>query len=148
MVGLIIGIFESNLLSVEIGFLSRIKYTLLPISGNVWWFISVYLILMLMSPGLNQLLSSMTRKQEVYLIVAVWLMEGCLGKIDGTYYYSLFRGIWFFVIGHFIRKYLVKLESRFCIALYSVMWGGIAWHHFSFCNGQIDKGFSRLLRIY
>ncbi|MGI5977346.1 MAG: acyltransferase family protein [Candidatus Limivicinus sp.] len=49
--------------------LDALVRTFLPFSSNHWWFVSTYIAMMLLAPGMNLLLEKATKKQMLYLVL-------------------------------------------------------------------------------
>lgn len=99
----------------------------LPVTGNHYWFATVYLTLFAVSPFINVAIKHMTRVQHgwaigiMVLIFSLWntVLPFTIPVTDG-------EGMdlpWFiclYLIAAYIRKYpdCVKLKKRFCLPLY------------------------------
>ena len=101
-----------------------VKAILNPASGGCWWFITAYIIIMAVSPLLNDLLIKLNLKGFIRLIFFVWFFWYTIASL-GASYYPIERGIFFYSIGAYIRLYGRKLNtarrkiisvSIFCIA--------------------------------
>lgn len=75
-----------------------------PLSGGVWWFITAYIMLMLIAPLLNRYLSLLNCKGYLVAIVFVWFFEYSLGAL-GASFEILFKGIFYYMLGGFIKLY-------------------------------------------
>mgnify|MGYP004683106855 CR=1 FL=1 len=99
--------------------LSNMLSSLLPISMSTYWFITVYLVLYILSPFINLLCNNMTQKQHAVLLlilVIVFSVWKCVlpfaETIDTRKGYSL---TWFIVLylnGAYISRYGVQLFKR------------------------------------
>ena len=99
---------------VEFGYKQLIKQAL-PLMTNQYWFFTVYVLLILVSPFINQLLCGLERieyRNMLIVLIAVFSLMPTMnifGDISGTEYgYSL---VWFIVlycIGGYIRHFAIK----------------------------------------
>ncbi len=124
-------LFYSIVLGILFMILGRVKFAeasvlamLLPISNNVWWFISTYVFLMLLSPLLNHLINGLNKKHFTMLLIGFLLLEIGMGfyyataTIWGFNGYSLFNFITLYLLGAWLKRYhLVK--SRW---VYALLW--------------------------
>lgn len=117
-------IFYSTALSLLFLIIGRVEFSaswllsaLLPISSNVWWFLSVYFILYCLSPFLNVLIKNCGRKPLVILIAFLTVIQ-CLVPYVGTTYLS--NVAWFitlYLIAAYVRLYPNKIFDSNKIAL-------------------------------
>lgn len=93
---------------VDIVYLNLFKLFLAPLSGNHYWFIQVYFILMVLSPWLNKGLANMNLKELRTTILILTLVNGYSCSImynivdnDG---YGIFNFIYLYGLGYYSRK--------------------------------------------
>lgn len=106
--------------SLNIGNLIK---TFLPVVSQTWWFISMYIILYIISPYINNLIENIDKNQLKRLILlsliifVVWpsLSIGDLIKpINDDGGYDLYNFILLYMIGAYIEKYTIfKKEKRY-----------------------------------
>ena len=77
---------------------SEVFSTILPVSNNTWWFISVYVLLIIMSPAINELLNDINDRQLLYLVIVLWMLWQIIAKAIDATYYELVRGISFYML--------------------------------------------------
>ena len=101
--------------------ISNMIPSILPISMSTYWFITVYIILYLLSPYINVLCNSLSQKQHLMLIVilvlvfSVWKCVLPIAEtIDDRKGYSLSWFIVLYICGAYIKKYGVKLFKKNC----------------------------------
>ena len=74
-------------------FSTAVKSIFVPITnGNVWWFLTAYVYLMLLTPFLNRVAQKLNKKGYLFFILFVWLV---VYSLDGTLfglYWSVQRG--------------------------------------------------------
>ncbi len=95
-----------------------------PVTGDVWWFVSAYVLLVLLLPFLNNLLNSFTRKGYVIFLAVFWIIVYSIGAL-GTPYFYIITGILFYSIGGFLRLFGRKKKSEkkiFLIILFIAFW--------------------------
>lgn len=93
--------------------------TFLPISLKIYWFITVYLLMYLLSPYLNILIKGMNQKSHTLLIainvfifsvMVLILPEGAL--LDITNGYGIIWFIILYLVAAYIRKYLDNFKPK------------------------------------
>ncbi len=90
--------------------------------GN-WWFMFPYVALLLISPFLNKLITSLNYKQNLllliiaFLIEVVWSSTFSSSEIDRQNGYSLYNFIFLYLLGAHIRLYNYKIKSNFILLL-------------------------------
>lgn len=94
--------------------LSLIRTIIFPLGSETWWFITLYLILYIISPFLNVGIKGMNKKMHILLIVffiCIWSIFPTFLRID--YEFSLFG--WFvvlYLIASYIRIYDVSISCK------------------------------------
>lgn len=107
---------------------SEIILSSFPITYGYNWFVSCYLLIYLIHPYLNAVISSMKREQHFALISLMIVIYGCISVPlgGGKYYYTELIG---FIIIYFITAYL-KLYHHDVKSLTLLKWfvfGFVAW---------------------
>lgn len=75
-----------------------------PITANLWWFATSYILLMFLSPYLNQLFSRLNKKGACAVIFIAWLSTQI--SIGLTYEYNmLVLPVFYYFLGAFMRKF-------------------------------------------
>lgn len=116
------------------------KAVFTPITGNVWWFVTSYIIIMLLSQFINRYLNVLNRKGYIVTILLMWIFWYYLAYKNGAAYYSVERGILFYVIGAYCRNYAGRLSGRLCKAgylmLFILTWtvGAALFYKIAGCN--------------
>lgn len=79
-----------------------------PIISNYWWFLSTYILLVIVSPFLNSFYAIKNEKLQQIIIVGFFVLNCIGGLIWGTFNtdrgYSLFNFAFIYVLGRYIRK--------------------------------------------
>lgn len=102
--------------------------TFMPFSSKMWYFLTNYIIILLISPFLNKMLVSLTKKQYLYfmgIIFAIMSVWSTLAKIDGLdkvfdiakvvdpYYGKSLAGfLMMYIIGGYLRLFVKKKEQK------------------------------------
>lgn len=105
----------------------RIVKTFLPFFSKMWYFLTNYIILLLIIPFLNKMLVSLTKKQYLYLmgiifvVMSVWSTLAAIDGLDKVFsvakvvdpYYGKSLGgfLMMYVIGGYIRLFLNDKEQ-------------------------------------
>lgn len=95
--------------------LGTLRWAMFPISTGQLWFISTYLVLLLLTPLLNQLLHTLPRRTlEAALLVLAVPMAGysTLFGEDGAVSGSLFVFCWLYLLAGYLRRYPGSLPER------------------------------------
>lgn len=102
----------------------------LPIITNNWWFITIYLVLYLISPFLNRLLKILTFKEYNRLLIILSIVFVGVSSvifisnpIDNTGGYSLYNFIYMYIVGAYIRRFFLKkkFNKKRCIFYYLLL---------------------------
>lgn len=94
-----------------------------PLSSNVWWFMTTYLMLYITSPLINKGLEQMKLKEMSLIvlsltIVCVW-MGFCFKNTNNPSGHSYLQFLYIYVIGRFIR--LITSSESFSKSKYSLI---------------------------
>lgn len=95
-----------------------------PVTGDVWWFVSAYVLLVFLLPFLNNLLNSFTKEGYIIFLAVFWIIVYSIGAL-GTPYFYIITGILFYSIGGFLRLFGRKTEPErriLFIALFIAFW--------------------------
>lgn len=95
--------------------------------GNGYWFVSIYLLMHLVSPILNIAIERMKKKTISIIILSlllVWcILPSTIGVIKGLNNYGCSEFIWFaliYLIGAYFRKYSFPLFNKLKISLFGL----------------------------
>lgn len=90
--------------------LKQIINSVLPFSTQLWWFMSIYLVLSLLTPYINRLLIVLRKRELDYLIAILFFIfilwpSGIkiLKPIDDSGGYSLYHFIFMYIVGAYIN---------------------------------------------
>ncbi|NDW09053.1 acyltransferase [Dysgonomonas sp. 520] len=92
----------------------QIIHNLLPISSGVWWFLTVYLVLVIISPLLNLAIEYFTKRQFFILLVGLLLFDllsffFSLEIVAGKGY-SVYHFVVIYCIARYMSKYQIYLR--------------------------------------
>ena len=95
----------------------NIIQSILPLSHSLYWFITDYIVLMLLSPFLNVFIKKISKKNLLKLIILTLIIWSIFPTFTGPSF-DFNQMIWFIVlylIGSFIRLYLdfTKIKSKY-----------------------------------
>lgn len=135
IVYMILSLHKGNTITVDL-----IIKSLFPLGGSLYWFATVYLILMLVKPYLNGIIKSLSKGGFILLILSLLLEYSALRLING-HYLGLIEGVLYYCIGAFIKIRINLFEKTshifyligflICWFLYvfidqlALRWGGI-----------------------
>ena len=97
-----------------------------PIIYRYYWFFSAYFVLFLLTPYLSAMLSAITKKQHLALVLGIFLFSYLSTRFDIGKVLSLGNGysvLWFimlFCVGAYLRKYPIRLKRIYPLMLYVV----------------------------
>lgn len=95
-----------------------------PATGGVWWFVSSYIMLILLLPFFNKLLKCFTKKGYFIFLVLFWIIWYSIGSL-GTPFYNVTIGIFFYCIGGYTKIYGKKTifgRKIIFFAIFSIFW--------------------------
>lgn len=112
--------------------LKYIIYALTPfISNKGYWFITIYMLLYILTPFINGGLQQLTKKQHLCMIVLFMLVWAVLPRTYGAFFSEQSYGIselgWFvlaYSVGAYLRLYPIKLYNHRVAAF--LLWTGTA----------------------
>lgn len=84
--------------------------SLFPLGGSIYWFATVYLILMLVKSYLNGIIKSLSKGGLIILILLLLIEYSALRLING-HYLGLIEGVLYYFIGAFIKIRINTLKE-------------------------------------
>lgn len=101
---------------------------LIPISSGVYWFVTVYVLLQILSPSLNKFINVLNEKGQILVLSFLLVFEYIIPEFGGGEYFLIQRGVFFYFIGAIIRKRIddINVKKIICIPAFVLSWGGIA----------------------
>ncbi len=97
--------------------------TLFPLLRQTWWFMSIYLILYLLSPYLNKLILNLNKLEYqrllmiLFFIIVIWPSLLIMRPID-TNGFSLISFILLYLLGAYLILYPLKFKATYGLRLY------------------------------
>lgn len=110
----------------EIGMQALLMYTLktvfIPVTGGSWWFITAYVFLVLLHPIINKFVSRLNKKGYAFLIFIAWMFWYTLGNALGALFVTLQKGVFFYLIGGYVKNYGVidRLRKKRAFLLFAL----------------------------
>lgn len=102
-------------------------FTIFPISGGKYWFASVYVLMLIISPIINFALKTMTKKQHLVLIIILFLFFSLFSTIL-LWSKSVFSDgkdiAWFltlYVIAAYLKRYPIHIKRSWLCGLFLCM---------------------------
>ena len=117
-----------NINVLELNNKDVIKYIInsvfIPFISGDYWFISAYVILVLVSPIVNEYIIKLNKKSLLFLLFLFWLLGYVVSGITNVKYFELQKAIFFYLAGAYLRLFgKNKMKSRKGYAFISVaMW--------------------------
>lgn len=101
---------------------TELLYTFLPISMKEYWFITVYIVLYILTPYFNLLIKSMSRLQYktliaiLLLVFSIWKMiVPTSSTLDSSGGYGLPIAVVMYFMGAYIKKYNIRIKQKYNI---------------------------------
>jgi len=92
------------ILEQKLSFSNVVKGIITPISGGTWWYVTAYTLIMIMSPAINKIINACSRKGLLLCLAFVLCVWYGISYFCGGTYYSLQRGILFYMLGAYCKK--------------------------------------------
>ena len=114
-----------------------------PVSSSRWWFVTVYSLLVLVVPYINQFLEKLNKSGFKIFIFITWFFWYSGIYIFGTEV-GISTGFFFFILGVYFRLYGPQTISKpFYLVLAVILWGLIT---FSYYFSNADEKNIKLLK--
>lgn len=95
-------------------------------NGYIWWFISVYILLMLMVPCMNAYIRNSSKQLIIITLIAIWIFPYSLDILFDGIFTSLIKGIFYYLLGGFIRQNIdenkIQFNKMLCIISFIISW--------------------------
>ncbi|MBO7526684.1 MAG: acyltransferase [Clostridia bacterium] len=101
---------------ITFGFDSLIK-NFLPVIFYQYWFITIYIIVYLISPYINKLISQLQLKEYIILLAILLIIQCIISVISNNYFSYVGWFITIYMLGAFINLYGEKFLSNFKVNL-------------------------------
>ncbi len=113
----------------------------IPFSITNWWFVSVYILLVIIAPLLNSLVYGLTKRRFVIVIILFWLLAYMPQLIYDGPFSPVVRAVLFYLMGAYYRKFLSDKPHKcfFHICIILTTWCLYSYLSFSFFNKEFDS---------
>jgi len=81
------------------------RFMLIPVTSGNWWFVTVYVILVLIAPYINLFLRKLNKRQYILILCASWFFLYVLGAFYGVLFAALQKAFLFYCIGAYFHLY-------------------------------------------
>lgn len=135
---IIIGIF--GVCPTEITFSYIIKTAVLGILSpvtNLWWFITAYILLIILTPTINDFVSKLTQKGYFVLLLFLWLPFVVIDYIFNSPLIEIEIAVYFYLMGGFLRK--SNLAKKHCSLVWALL-SVFAWCCSAGLNYLVNAG--------
>lgn len=120
-----------------------------PVSTVVWWFVTTYLVMYLLSPLWNWVIAKINlwiHLAVIVVVLALWIVLPLVGALSEDYT-LVFRMLMLYFLAALLRKYAPKLQINFFVGLaICIVTYVMAFSIYFFVNGQGFVGFYAILR--
>lgn len=95
-----------------------------PVSSGTYWFVTVYVVLIIVSPVLNNFFNKLNERGAFLFLVCCFIFWYVCAEFESAIYYAIERGILFYFAGGYIRRFIdkKKINSLLCWGLFFVSW--------------------------
>lgn len=120
VVSLIILIMFGKEDCIHIG-LTKVYSILFPISTNVWWFVTSYMMVYLVSPFIEKGMEYLENKVLIIIIIAMTMIEVLCIPRCSNWGSSFFGLLYIYIIGRYMRIHKIRLVKKQAILLFLSM---------------------------
>lgn len=111
-----------GLLSGKISSLRSVVTLLFPLISNCWWFISTYMILMCLSPLLNEFKDKLSRREQTIILIILFLLESFGGvlfnTVNANFGYSVVNFIFIYLSAQYISDLKILNSNKINIPVF------------------------------
>ena len=124
----VIAYIAKTFFDYDISWLDLLTQLCLPISSNNWWFITAYILLMLIIPILNKVVSFINKSRGIrtlFELCLIWLAWYLIAKVFRDPYEGLLRAVCYYIVGGSIRHHFDsnrKPKKVLCVLGFIVNW--------------------------
>lgn len=108
---------------------SKIYTTIFPISTKVWWFMTAYIMVYLVSPFIEKGMEYLSKKEILYILIAMTLIEVIGIPREMNWGSSFFGLLYVYMVGRFLKLNNINLGKRqsifFYISMTLILIGGL-----------------------
>lgn len=103
-------------------------YSMFPTSSNAYWFMTCYVIMYILSPFINKMINSLTKKEHLLLIGFLLLLQTIFPMIGFSYLSNVAWFITLYIIAGFLRLHPSKYTETkwisivlFCVSFVAII---------------------------
>jgi hypothetical protein len=107
------------------------------VSSGVYWFVSVYVMIMIVSPIINKFLLQYDTKGQILVLIILFVFEYVAPEFGAADYFTIQRGMMFYSLGAIIRvnKEKIRVDKR--LLLVGCGFGWILYMVLNLCSANI-----------
>lgn len=111
---------------VEINTLSEVQWVIKaifnPSTSGAWWFLSAYIVLMLLAPIINKVLNHVDKKGFLFLLLILWFIYSIDNAFNGTYF-DLDKSVLFYSVGAYISRFINrdKIKAYYLLIVFNLV---------------------------
>lgn len=119
-----------------------LSFATVPISSAKWWFVSYYVLLLLIAPQLNGLLRKLNKKGFLLLLLMLCVFEYLIQWMLATPLLRISMAVFFYSLGAYLRNFELRVSKIILVAVVVASWSFYALAQyfkipFSFMMGKI-----------
>jgi len=84
-------------------FENAVKMIFNPASSGVWWFVTAYLLLLVLSPLVNKFFQRLNARGRKAFLILFWALWYSISMLRGETYTGLERALFFYLMGGYVR---------------------------------------------
>lgn len=97
-----------------------------PVTGGAWWFATTYVLIMLVSPLINQFLNGINKRGFILLLATFYILYYAQVIMFGREYVEVIRLLFFYLLGAFIRLHCSS-QVKTTNAIFYLLSGIMLW---------------------
>lgn len=104
--------------------LEAAQLVFVPITGSVWWFVTAYIVLMLVVPSYNRFLERLSRQGMLLLLLLLLLFGYTFGNL-GSNFHDLEKALFFYTLGVYFKDYVHNINNKRIIFFWVFSFTGV-----------------------
>lgn len=92
-----------------------------PCTSGIWWFVSAYILIVILSPLINNFILKLNKRGFIIVLFTVWALWYSIPFLTDTFLHPIQRGLFFYLVGAFIRIYYSKHDKKIEYLLYATV---------------------------
>lgn len=124
-----------------------LRMSLFPITYNMYWFATTYVVMYLLSPYINFILNNINKKQHLTLIIILLILVSIIPSIfvdSKMFSDNLIRFIFLYITAAYIKKYVPALNKKTTFGMATL--GGVLLFGISLLYTKL--GFDKYITVY